>query len=182
MRASNMMPESAEPRGHRQLSHLPQSQVASLLASHRPALRAFICRRGFTPDDAEDLAQETILRAWCHQASFQGPCLAAWLYRIAANLTVDTVRRRRLRTVPLDLAEQATLLTDEACTASATYELIRDRMADLSPEQREILRLRYEADLSIVEIAGRLRCTDGAAKLRVFRAVEALRQRCGVHR
>lgn len=150
--------------------------------AHRQALRTYIRRRGFSHDDAEDLAQEVIVRAWRYQGSVREACLTSWLYQIAANLTVDQVRRRRLPIVPLDLAENAALPERDTFAGSEAYDLILESLAELAPGQREILRLRFEEQLSIAEIAGRLQCSDGAAKLRVFRAIEALRHRCGVRR
>ena len=78
----------------------PPPELPSL-DNFRKELYRFIRRKGFGREDADDLTQETLLRAYAHLADFHGAHLSAWLYRIAANLCIDHARRRHLTTIPL---------------------------------------------------------------------------------
>jgi RNA polymerase sigma-70 factor (ECF subfamily) len=68
---------------------------AARAEEHRAALRAHCYRMTASLEEAEDLVQETLLRAWRRQDSFEGrSSLRAWLYRIATNTCIDELRRR----------------------------------------------------------------------------------------
>lgn len=159
----------------------PALDAESLLRSYRGTIYSFIRRKGFSPEEADDLTQETLIRAYSHLAGFRGACLDAWLYRIAANIAVDHIRKRRVTTVPLD----SVALMDDG-EEDALGRLARaDRrqrvlaiIAQLPECHQRILQLRYYEDRSLTEIADLMHCSPMAAKLRVFRAVTALRKRC----
>lgn len=153
----------------------------SLLRSYRGTIYSFIRRKGFSPEEADDLTQETLIRAYSHLAGFRGACLDAWLYRIAANVAVDHIRKRRVTTVPLD---SVALMDDGEEDAlgrlarAARRERVLAIIAQLPECHQRILQLRYYEDRSLTEIADLMHCSPMAAKLRVFRAVTALRKRC----
>ena len=159
---------------------LTQMEAEAILKQYRTGIYAFLRRKGFSAEEADDLTQETLIRAYTHLASFRGLSMGAWLYRIAANVSVDYLRKQRLSTVPL---ENLTL-ADEG-EDDPTARLYRDErrarvlsvIKDLPPCHQRILGLRYFEDRSLDEIAAVMNCTPMAAKLRVFRAVTALRKR-----
>ena len=70
---------------------------AKLSDHYRRRLLAHCYRIVCSVEDSEDLVQETFLRAWQSRASFRGPSYAAWLYRIATNVCMDALKRRRRR-------------------------------------------------------------------------------------
>lgn len=152
-----------------------------LLHSYRGPIYAYIRRKGFSAEEADDLTQETLIRAFLHLSGFRGASLDGWLYRIAANVAVDHLRKRRVSTLPL---ESVALMDDGGEDAAAGLErAARGRrllalIAQLPACHQRILWLRYYEDRSLTEIADEMRCTPMAAKLRVFRAVNALRKRC----
>lgn len=150
---------------------------------YRPAIHAYLRRRGFTGEDVEDLTQETLIRAYLHLPKFRGTNVSGWLYRIAGNLAVDHVRRqRRSPQLSLDSAclQPAVAGNPEASLlGSGNHSELLSHIEALSPDQRELLRLRFQERRSVREIAERLNCTTGAAKLRLFRTIETLRRRAG---
>lgn len=169
------------------LTALSGTDLVRALDGHRPGIQSFIRRKGFSPEEAEDLAQETILRAFQHRANFRGAFLRAWLYRIAANVTVDYVRRQRLVTVPLEDVATTAVAADDPVASWEQVELEQGLIAllqKLSPAQRQVLHLRYLEGCSLAEIAEQIHCTPLAARLRVFRALDALRRvaRAQAHR
>jgi RNA polymerase sigma-70 factor (ECF subfamily) len=145
----------------------------------RTDLYRFIRRKGFNREEADDLTQETLLRAYTHMEEFRSTHLAAWLYRIAANLCVDHSRKHRIATVPLgeELVGSPDGDPAELLDRCERRRAVRSVMGQLPECHQQILRLRYYEERSMVDIADEIHCTPLAAKLRVFRAVNALRKR-----
>lgn len=80
------------------LAEFDPSQVGLLLETHRAALQLHCYRMTGSVHDAEDLVQETLLRAWRGYDSFQGKSsLRTWLYRIATNVCLDALKKRQPR-------------------------------------------------------------------------------------
>jgi DNA-directed RNA polymerase specialized sigma24 family protein len=133
----------------------PSSFEASLVAQ-APAvtrrLRALVGDR----ETAEDLCQEALSRAW-RVPSLQGDPerLRAWLLRTARNLAIDELRRRGRR--------DHVALTDDLPGAPAGGDApAREALAALTPHQRLVLLLRFEAGLSLRELGDALAISDGA--------------------
>lgn len=155
------------------------AEAKRLLSRYRSTIYSFIRRKGFRAEEADDLTQETLIRAYLNLDGFRGTSLDAWLYRIAANVSVDYLRKRRLPTVPLDSAPLTEPDEDPVMRLDRDERRARVQavIEELPECHRRILRLRYFEDCSLAEIAGAMHCTPLAAKLRVFRAVTALRKR-----
>jgi RNA polymerase sigma-70 factor (ECF subfamily) len=83
---------------------------AKLSDHYRRRLQSHCYRVMGSVEDSEDLVQETFLRAWQNRASFRGPSYAAWLYRIATNVCLDALKRRRRRPPIADELDAETLL------------------------------------------------------------------------
>lgn len=164
----------------RMLATPPQRELESLLLRQRGAVFAFIRRKGFSAEDADDLTQETLVRAYQHLGAFRGTAVTAWLYRIASNVSVDHLRRRRVPTMPLDDALESIAGEDDPCRdlhRRADTAWVRELISTLPECHRKVLALRFFEDRSLTEIASALGCSPLAAKLRVFRAVAALRRK-----
>ncbi|MGV3722960.1 MAG: RNA polymerase sigma factor [Actinomycetota bacterium] len=159
----------------------PHADPDRVLHGYRGLIYAYIRRKGFSAEEADDLTQETLVRAYLHLSGFRGASLDGWLYRIAANVAVDQMRKRRVSTVPL---ESVALMDDGGETpASGLERAARGKrlfalIGQLPTCHQRILWLRYYEDRSLTEIADLMQCTPMAAKLRVFRAINALRKRC----
>lgn len=113
---------------------------------------------------AEDLCQDTFLAAWRKAPRELGPeQLRAWLHRTARNLALDELRRRGRRpTAPLADEHAAHADPDDGAATAA--------LAALTPHQRLVLLLRFEAGLSLRELGALLDIETDAARKRVARA------------
>ena len=135
---------------------------------------------------AEDIAQEAFVKAFRNLGSFRGASsFQTWLYRIASNLTIDAVRRRRRKdnTVSLDAplegdeGQMARELEDVSVPGPAgrleTAELqgvVHGAIQELSPKLRAVVVLYELQGLSYEEIAEVLHCPLGTVKSRLFNA------------
>ena len=121
---------------------------------------------------AEDLCQETLVRAWRRAPRrLPEPQLRAWLHRTAANLAFDELRRRARRE---EVGYDDDALTGAgAPDASVAGADVRAALAALTPHQRMVLLLRFEQGLSLRELGALLDIGEDAARKRVARAREA---------
>src|SRR6185436_13007188 len=85
-----------------QIPSLDQYQFGGLVEPYRRELQAHCYRMMGSVQDAEDMVQETFLRAWRGRSTFEGrAAFRAWLYKIATNICLDTLKRRPRRLVPI---------------------------------------------------------------------------------
>ncbi len=139
--------------------------------------------------DANDLAQETFIRVYQSLGTFRGDSsFATWLYRIAANVCRDELRRQqRRKKVSLDeimsntggnlyLADDA-LSPEESMERSELQRAVQKCLNTLTDEQRLILVMREMQGLSYEEIAASLDCSLGTVKSRLNRSRQALKQK-----
>lgn len=143
-------------------------------------LRSAALRLTRNPDDAEDLVQETTLRAFRFWGHYQpGSNLRAWLHRILLNTFVNGYRRsRRERELVSQLrltAEALEPATPNALNASLSDEVERG-LAELPIEFRGVLWAVAVDDLSYREAADRLGCPVGTIMSRLHRARHAMQQ------
>ena len=120
---------------------------------------------------AEDLCQETLVRAWRRAPRELPPeRLRAWLHRTATNLAFDELRRRARRD---EIGYDDALTGVGATDASVAGADVRDALGALTPHQRLVLLLRFEQGLSLRELGALLDVGEDAARKRVARAREA---------
>jgi len=163
----SQMPEPSE-------SELPGAARASwhrFLNSYeplRPQLYRYCRHLTQTPWDAEDLAQDAMTRAFVTLAQMgeAPPNPRAWLFRVASNLWIDQVRRRRPE-LPLapELGEGA-----PPKEPMATREAAAALIGQLSPQERAAVVLKDVFDLSLEEVAEALSTTTGTIKTALYRA------------
>lgn len=139
--------------------------------SNMPTLRAFAISLCGNIDRAEDLVQETLLRALTHINSFQpGTNMAAWLITILRNQYRDEYRKRRREVEDADGHYAGTLKSQPEQTGRVEFEEFRVALAKLPAEQREALIMVHASGLSYDDAAAICGCVAGTVKSRVNRA------------
>lgn len=170
-----------------------QSAFEALVKHYHGRIYNHVLRMVQDPVEAEDLAQETFLRAYQALPQFRGESsFQTWLYRIASNLAIDASRRRRRRdwhTVSLDqpaeeesplpreLADTGARNPEESAETSALRELVWSTIGELSPKLRPVVVLYDLQGRSYEEIARILGCPLGTVKSRLFNARCQLRDK-----
>ena len=135
-----------------------------------PNLRAFAVSLCGNAETADDLVQETLLKAWDHLDSFQeGTNLRAWMFTILRNTYFSDCRRRR-REVEDDGSKAAELAVHPGQEGHLDMQDFRRALASLPPDQREALVLVGAAGFSYEEAAKISNCAVGTIKSRVNRA------------
>ncbi len=132
--------------------------------------------------EAEDAAQEAFMRAYSNLDRYDMErSFKTWLLSITSNHCIDRLRRRRLVWLSLDeplpphpALTSSTPGPEEEALTNERNLLVQEMLADLSPDYRLAVVLRYWYDLSYAEIAEMLDTTESAIKSRLFRARQAL--------
>src|SRR4051794_30580481 len=150
-----------------------------LYVRHADRIHGYLLRRCRDEDAAHDLTAETFAQAWLVRTRFRDEAdgrAGPWLFGIARNVLLMSVRRRRLEQ---SARERLGLLVehDTAAPDEAWLDDLDDALAELPEGQREAMRLRIVDDLSYDQLAGELGTSPGAARVRVHRALAALRDR-----
>lgn len=144
-----------------------------------PRVKAFLQRGGTASAAAEDMMQEVLLTVW-NKASQFDPARAsvqAWIFGIARNLKIDTLRRSRIPLPDLDpMAPEPEPLSDALVAARQSSQSVRQAIADLPAEQIEVLKLAYYEEMSHGEIEETLGLPLGTIKSRLRLAMAKLRQ------
>ncbi len=146
-----------------------------------PNLRAFAHSLCKNPDYADDLVQQTLLKAWKNRQTFrEGSNLKAWLFAILRNSFLTEFRRKKFETDDPDEQLQGSLVSrgrQQAHMDMLDFELA---LAKLSQEQREVLILIGAEGVSYDEAALICGCAIGTIKSRMNRARERLCELMGV--
>ena len=161
-----------------------EALVRALYAEHAKHLLGYV--RALVGGDlrkAEDIVQETLLRAWRHSAKLTTETARPWLFRVARNLVVDGHRAdtRRPREVPVGLSSEAPLesLTRREAPDDIDRALLAWQVAEalraLTPAHREVIVELYLRDRSVADAAEALRVPAGTVRSRSYYALRALR-------
>ncbi len=140
--------------------------------------------------EAEDIAQETFIRVYVNIHSFdENRKFPTWLYRIATNLTIDRMRKRKpdyYLDAEIKGADGLTLysqlaagnrLPEEEVQGMELQEVIHRAIAGLPPKYRSIIILKYLEEFSLQEISEITDVPLGTVKTRIHRGREALRKK-----
>ncbi|WP_351227300.1 sigma-70 family RNA polymerase sigma factor [Streptomyces sp. NPDC002133] len=152
--------------------------LAELQREHGPALLSFLS--GLTYGDqqrAEDLLQETLVRAWQHPEAFEGPyeSMRPWLFTVGRRLAIDARRSQLARPTEIGDAVLATT-ADPADAADRTVAVldVRTAVQSLSPQHRAVLVQIYFQGRSVAEAAEALGIPAGTVKSRSYYALRQL--------
>ena len=145
-------------------------------------------------EDARDLSQEAFIRLWEAAGSFRGRSrFSTWFYRLLVNLCLDHRRKHRWwhevfgreeragNDVPSALEQQPALSVDpvEGLGRERALARVWDAAARLSPQQRTVLVLHVQEELSMSEVADVMSCAEATARVHLHRALIALRATLG---
>ncbi|GAB3256248.1 sigma-70 family RNA polymerase sigma factor [Arthrobacter pigmenti] len=148
--------------------------VMRLYREHGPALRRFAASATSSPDQAEDIVQESILRVWQH-APERTTNMRGYLFRTARNVIIDNYRRRTHRPV-----EAGPDHLDDSSYSDGIDELllkltVEEALGNLSAEHRDVIVALHYQRLTVAEAAQRLQIPAGTVKSRAYYGLRELR-------
>ena len=168
------------------------SQVAfrNLAQKHRSSVYHIISKIIRDHETANDLVQETFMKAFVSLASYRPEYrFSTWLYKIAANCSIDYLRKKRIQALSLDSHPDNAAdgrqfeVPDYSYHPGRALERkeqrvgIEEAIASLPDKYREVIIYRHKDDKSYEEIADLLRIPIGTVKARIFRARELLKKK-----
>ena len=174
------LPAPADPTGDggralgMRLAGHDEAALADAYAAYSSSLLTYLTRMVGSVD-AEDVLQRTFLEAWRHADRYDPDHrFAGWLFTIARNRAVDTLRSRRAH---LDLGTAGDLVGEDGRDTAERLAVaadVRHAVASLPPHERDAVRLTYFDQLRQTEIAERLGVPVGTVKARVSRGMRRL--------
>ena len=160
--------------------HRSRESFADLFGRFAPKLKSYLVKLGCRPEQAEELAQETLLAVW-RKADYFDPAragAATWIFTIARNLRIDAIRRERRPDDWLDdpaLQPQAPTPADAAMASGERDARLREALTALPEEQAQVVRLSFFSDKPHSEISLELGVPLGTVKSRLRLAMNRLR-------
>jgi RNA polymerase sigma-70 factor, ECF subfamily len=161
----------------------PDAAIRELYSHYAKALHGYV--EQFCPDQAsaDDIVQETFIRAWRHlpQLSADDRPIRPWLFRVARNLLIDANRAAQARpmTVPGQLAGEVG--TDSGLEEILDRQLVSAALAHLSPAHQSVLVETFYRGGTMATVARELGIPHGTARSRLHYALDAMRQHLEEH-
>ncbi|MGN6722547.1 MAG: sigma-70 family RNA polymerase sigma factor [Marmoricola sp.] len=153
---------------------MEDESLRALHDSHASVLRGYV--RRLTGDDAraEDIVQETMIRAWKHGIEDSQSGSRAWLFTVARNLVIDEVRSAHSRH---EVSSDELLDRGQSDQTDALFDamLIADALQSLSLDHRAVVVLAYYRRLSVAEISEELDIPQGTVKSRLHYGLRNMR-------
>jgi RNA polymerase sigma-70 factor (ECF subfamily) len=169
-----------------------EAAFGTLIRRYEPKLQAYVSQIVGNAEEARDLVQEAFIRVWSNLGQYNPDFrFSTWLFRIAHNLAIDQLRRRRQTVVSLEMGEddEGEVLrldpADERRGPLGDFEnreladALRREIGKLQPSYRELVVLRHLVGLSYNEIAELKELPLGTVKNKLFRAHSVLREALG---
>ena len=155
----------------------------SLFKHFSPFLKAFLIKSGgVTPENAEELVQETMIKVWRKAPSYSSAQASAstWIYTIARNTRIDWLRKQNRQNPDLLHAEDLYDERDNPTPLSSlsqirTKKLISEQLSQLPVEQAEVLQLMYFQGQSGQQVANTLALPLGTVKSRIRLAMNKMK-------
>ena len=181
---------------HTKLDHLDEAELIirtqngeaeafnPIVSKYQQKIYNLIYRRVQDHEVAEDICQETFLKAWQALPSFRGQsAFYSWLYKIAINCSIDFLRKQNKQFVLSweELPQNAEEISQKHPSLSQILEkkefrnILNEAVRQLPSGQRRVFYLRYEEELRIKDIALRLNKSEGTIKTHLHHAHRKLR-------
>lgn len=167
-----------------------QKAYEALLVRHNKAIFHVILKIVRNNEEAQDLVQETFMKAFNALASYRSEYrFSTWLYKIAANCAIDFVRKKRIEALSLDKpietkdgqvefeVPDTSWDPEQDLVRKQKLKSIDEAIDSLPAKYREVIIYRHRDDKPYEEIAGILRVPVGTVKARIFRARELLKKK-----
>lgn len=150
--------------------------LRALHDEHAAALRRYVVRLTGDEQFAEDIVQETLLRAWKHPEilTHSAPSRRGWLYTVARNLVIDDRRTARAHNEfgTEEVPDQG--VTDSTDAVLDSW-LVTDALDELSEDHRRVVILCYYGGKTVADMAEQLQIPPGTVKSRLHYGLQALR-------
>ncbi len=166
-------------------SKAKQYKLAGLYEEYYDKIARYVYTRIGDKTEAEDIASEVFMKALESLKNYRekGLPMQAWLFKIAHNLVVDYLRKAaKHKIVSIDTIELVSEVNPQvAIETKVEIERVRQAMSSLTEDQREVIRLRFFAELTSQEVGSVLNKTDGAVREMQRAGLQKLRQILGVN-
>lgn len=161
---------------HTQKESLPAAE--ELYREHHEHIFRFIWSRVHDALLAEDLTGEVFTRMVANLPNYreQSTPFRAWLYQIARNLIIDHHRKENSTQGLKDVTQPNAVSPEEKAETTMTLELVQRALEKIDPAQREVVELRFLAELSLEEVAGVIAKSVAAVKALQHRGLASLRK------
>lgn len=159
---------------------LRERRMRILFQANARPLRRFLLRLTHGQHEAaDDLLQETMLRAWrkMEELPTEAEPVRRWLFTVARNLAIDAARARLARPIEVPGDDVTwTFATGDVYDGLLDRQLLRDALLRLTPEQRIVLVSLYYRDASVAETAAGIGIPEGTVRSRSFYALRTVRE------
>jgi RNA polymerase sigma-70 factor, ECF subfamily len=161
----------------------PDAFIRELYFDHANALHGYV--EQFCPDrtSADDIVQETFIRAWHHlpQLSADDRPIRPWLFRVARNLLIDANRAAKARPMTVPGQAAGELGTDSGLEEILDRQLVSDALQHLSPAHQTVLVETFYRGGTLATVARELGIPHGTARSRLHYALDAMRKQIQEH-
>ena len=167
-----------------------QRAYDELMKRYKGGIYTMIFQMVRNREETEDLMQETFMKAFRALGTFnRNYAFSTWLYKIALNNCIDAIRRKKLKTTPLDRpiackeGEIRQEIRDDSCSPEKEFlfternRLVMECVNALPDIYRDVIILRHQEERSYEEIGDMLHLPVGTVKARIFRAREILKKK-----
>ena len=131
-----------------------------------------------THEDADDVLQNTLMKAWANLSDFKNMSkFSTWLYRIAINESLDFLRKKRNQQsidAEMNAGVANMLMADEYFDGDRTQALLQEAIASLPDVQRTVFTLKYYDNMKYSEMSKVLQTSEGALKASYHIAVQKI--------
>ncbi len=160
-------------------SETQRDAFAQVIAAYSEKLYWQIRKMVLNHDDANDILQNTFLKAWANLPRFRGDAkLSTWMYKIAVNESITFLNKQRLiNNIPLDDADVyllQTLKADEYFDGDELDEKLQKAILSLPEKQRLVFIMKYNDEMKYEEISEILGTSVGALKASYHHAVKKI--------